>query len=50
MLHKDADPEVHTSYTNRQISYNLICSACHKGAVCYEHQIHSRGDVRSCAA
>jgi len=29
MLHKDEDPEAHSSYTNRQISHVLICSACH---------------------
>lgn len=44
MLHKDEDPEVHTSYTNRQISYILICSACYKLPANYKHEINSRDD------
>ena len=34
----------HTSYTNRQIAYILIWSACYKLTVSYKHEINSRDD------
>lgn len=42
ILHKDENPEVHTSHTNRQISYVLLTYI----TVSYKHEIHSRDDKR----